>query len=92
MKSRKMRKRVDIKKLLKQLRKDMKDEDEAKALLKEMQINLGEAQGRSLQQNYRCSAGSTSTCGPGTRTVGSQTSSWTKCGRCCRASTQRPSI
>ena len=37
----------DIKKLLKQLRKDRKDEDEAKALLKEMQINSEEAQARS---------------------------------------------
>ena len=45
-----------------------------------------------LQQNYRCAAGSTSTCGPGTRTVGGQTSSWTKYGRCCWATTQRPSI
>ena len=39
--------RRDIKKLLKQLRQDRKDEDEAKALLKEMQINLAEAQSRS---------------------------------------------
>ena len=38
---------LDINKLLKQLRKDRKDEDEAKALLKEMQINLEEAWARS---------------------------------------------
>ena len=45
-----------------------------------------------LQQNYRYLAGTTSTCGRGTRTVGDHTSSWTKDGRCCRAMTQRPSI
>ena len=39
--------RRDIKKLLKQVRKDRKDEDEAKHLLNEMQINLEEAQATS---------------------------------------------
>ena len=65
--------RPDIKKLLKQLRKDRKHEDEARALLKQVQINLEEAQARSAATNYgvrpvrRVHAG--------TRTVGSQTSS-----------------
>ena len=39
--------RRHIKKLLKQLRQNRKGEDEAKALLKEMQINLDAAQARS---------------------------------------------
>ena len=53
--------RRDIKKLLKQLRKDRKDEDEARALLKQMQINVEGAQARSAATELRCSAGSTST-------------------------------
>ena len=45
-----------------------------------------------LQLDYRCAAGSVSTCGPGMRTVGGQTSSGAEYGWCCRATTQRPFI
>ena len=60
--------RRDMKELFKQFRIYRKDEDEAKAILKEMQINL-----RGLWS-------------------AKFTSPWTKYGRCCRATTQRPSI
>ena len=78
--------RRDIKKLLKQLRKNRKGEDEAKALLKEMQINLDAAQARSAATELQMS-----TCRPGKRTVGNDTQTlnlktvskafWTWCNR-----------
>ena len=82
--------RRDIKKLLKQLRKDRKHEDEARALLKQVQINLEEAQATSAATN--CGVRPVRRVHAGTRTVGGQTSSWTHYGGCCRATTQRPSI
>ena len=59
-----------IKKVLKQLRKESGEGDEARAFLEEMQKNVDEAQARAS-----ATAGSTSTCGRGPRTVGDRASS-----------------
>ena len=66
---------------LKQLRKERKEEDEARAL-QEMQKNLEEARAKASATEQKLSGKYDEYCERGPRTVGDHTSSWTKYGRC----------
>ena len=68
----------NINKLFRKLHKERKEEDEARALLGEMQRKIWRRpRPEPLRRNRRYSAGTTSTCGRGPRTVGYHISSWT---------------